>query len=85
MEIFSGIVDFDHSAVDAFAIAFIASGILACFFGYRLLRVVLGVTGFIAVGSLVWTLRMNSSQHSKKFPWCKTVTFQLKPSSCYGG
>ncbi len=56
MEIFSGIVDFDHSAVDAFAIAFIASGILACFFGYRLLRIVLGVTGFIAVGSLVWTL-----------------------------
>lgn len=56
MELVNEVVDFNRNVTNAFAIAFIASGLLTCFFGYRLLRIVLGVTGFVAVGALTWTL-----------------------------
>lgn len=38
------------------ALTLVASGTLACFFGYRLFRFVLGATGFLAGGSLGWLL-----------------------------
>ena len=46
----------DRYAADAFAVALIASGVICCFLGYRLFRIVLGVTGFLGGGALVWTL-----------------------------
>ncbi|MDA2933950.1 TMEM198/TM7SF3 family protein [Acidobacteria bacterium AH-259-D05] len=56
MDIFSRILDFELSATDTFAMALIASGIITCFFGYRLFKVVLGVTGFVTGGALAWTV-----------------------------
>ncbi len=56
MDIFSRILDFDLSATDTFAISLIASGMITCFFGYRLFKVVLAITGFVTGGALAWTV-----------------------------
>lgn len=56
MDTFSSVIDFNLNAVDAFAISLIASGVLACFFGHRLFRIVVGVSGFVAGASLAWAL-----------------------------
>ena len=56
MEIVSRILDFELNATDTFAMALIASGVIACFWGYRLFKVVLGVTGFVTGGALAWTV-----------------------------
>ena len=56
MDIVSRILDFDFSATDTFAIALIASGMITCFFGYRLFKIVLAITGFVAGGALAWTV-----------------------------
>jgi hypothetical protein len=61
MDALSGIWDFRPDAVDFFAISLIASGVLTCFFGYRLFKIVLGVSGFVAGGSLSWTLLTGAS------------------------
>ena len=50
------LTSFDKYTTDAFAIALIASGVVCCFLGYRLFRIILGVTGFLGGGVLVWTL-----------------------------
>ena len=60
MNIHSWWTTIEGISTEAFAIALIVSGLLACFFGYRLFKVVLGVTGFIAGGALVWTLLMSA-------------------------
>jgi len=52
----SRILDFELNARDTFAIALIASGVITCFWGYRLFKVVLGVTGFVTGGALAWTV-----------------------------
>ncbi len=56
MDIVSRILDFELNATDTFAIALIASGVITCFWGYRLFKVVLGVTGFVTGGALAWTV-----------------------------
>jgi hypothetical protein len=56
MDIFSRVLDFDLSATDTFAMALIASGMITCFFGYRLFKVVLAIAGFVTGGALAWTV-----------------------------
>jgi len=56
MDIISRILDFNLSATDTFAIALIASGMITCFFGYRLFKVVLAIIGFVTGGALAWTV-----------------------------
>ena len=56
MDIVSRFLDFELNATNTFAIALIASGVITCFWGYRLFKVVLGVTGFVTGGTLAWTV-----------------------------
>ena len=56
MNIVSNLLDFELNSSDTFAIALIASGVITCFWGYRLFKVVLGVTGFVTGGALAWTV-----------------------------
>ncbi len=56
MDVFSRFLDFDLSATDTLAIALITSGMTTCFFGYRLFKVVLAITGFVIGGALAWTV-----------------------------
>ena len=56
MDIVSRILNFELNAPDTFAVALIASGVITCFWGYRLFKVVLGVTGFVTGGALAWTV-----------------------------
>ncbi len=49
------------------AVVFVVGGILACFAGYRLFRVVLGINGFI-LGALLTTSAMGTSS-----PWALAV------------
>jgi hypothetical protein len=56
MDVNSWMLGFASHVPNAFAIVLILSGVFTCFFGYRLFRVVLGVTGLVAGGTLSWTL-----------------------------
>ena len=56
MDIASRIADFNLSATDTFAVTLIASGMITCFYGYRLFKIVLAITGFVTGGTLAWTV-----------------------------
>jgi len=50
------VVELNSSASSILGIALIASGVLTCFFGYRLFKTVLAVLGFVTGSALAWTL-----------------------------
>ena len=56
MDIASRISDFNLSATDTFAVTLIATGMITCFYGYRLFKIVLAITGFVTGGALAWTV-----------------------------
>ena len=56
MDIANRILDFNLSATDTFAVTLIASGMITCFYGYRLFKIVLAITGFVTGGALAWTV-----------------------------
>ena len=56
MDLDSLFINFDQHVSEVFAVSLIVAGVVACFFGYRLFKMILIITGILGGGGLVWTV-----------------------------